>query len=120
MNSADKDFCDGATVRVERSVCLPTLGVRPGARLAQAVRRADGAVLLPAGAELDIDQLRRLMQRGIECVYVLQAETRDAAQIEQDLAAAALRTAHLFRGEGGAARQKLAAVIAGYRRQAVS
>lgn len=120
MSSADKAAAGGATDPLERSVCLPTLGVKPGARLAQAVRRADGAVLLPAGAELDIEQLRRLIQRGIDCVHVLQKETRDAAQIEQDVAAAARRTAHLFRGHGSEAREKLAAVMAEYWRRAAS
>lgn len=120
MKSADKAAGRGMTGQAGRRVCLPILGVKPGARLAQAVRRPDGVVLLPAGAELDLDQLRRLIQRGIECVHVLQQETRDAATIEQDVNAAARRTAHLFRGHGSAAREKLAAVIAEYRRQAAS
>ena len=104
----------------ERTVCVSTLGLRPGAKLAQAVRRADGGLLLPAGAELDTDQLRQLIQRGIECVHVLQEETRDAAQIERDVQAATARVAHLFRGQSGAARDELAAVIADYRRRAAS
>lgn len=120
MNSADKVAGDGAAGPAERGVCLPTLGVKPGARLARAVRRADGAVLLPAGATLDADQLRRLVQRGIECVDVLQQETRDAARIEEDVAAAGRRIAHLFRGHGSVAREKLAAVIADYRRRVAS
>lgn len=104
----------------DRTVRVSTLGLEPGARLACAVRRADGALLLPAGTEVDVDQLRQLIQRGIECVDVLQEETRDAAQIEQDIAAAAARVAHLFRGEGSAAREELATVIADYRRRAAS
>ncbi|MEI8163499.1 MAG: hypothetical protein WCI19_10220 [Betaproteobacteria bacterium] len=104
----------------DRSVCVSTLSLKPGARLAQAVRRADGGLLLAAGTELDIDHLRQLVQRGIECVHVLQQETRDAEQIGRDVAAAAARVAHLFRGESGAARDELAAVVADYRRRAAS
>ena len=104
----------------ERTVCVSTLGLKPGARLAQAVRRADGGMLLPAGTELDIDNLRQLVQRGIECVHVLQQETRDAGQIERDVAAAAERVAHLFRGQSSPARDDLAAAIADYRRRAAS
>ena len=110
----------GVPALAGRTVCIPALGLAPGMRLAQPVRRADGVVLLPAGTELDVDQIRRLIQRGIEFVHVLQKETRDAAQIEQDVAAAAARVAHLFRGNGSAAREKLGTVIAEYRRQSVS
>lgn len=120
MNSAAKAAGDGATGRAGRSVCLPILGVKPGAYLAQAVHRADGAVLLPAATELDADQLRRLIQRGVECVHVMQKETRDAAQIGQDVAAASARVAHLFRGDGSVARKNLGAATADYRRQAAS
>jgi hypothetical protein len=69
-------------------VCIPTLSLAPGMRLAQPVRRADGVVLLPAGSELDADQVRHLIQRGVEFVHVMHKETRDAAQIERDVAAA--------------------------------
>ena len=104
----------------DRTVCISTLGLKPGARLAQAVRRADGGLLLSAGTEVDVDQVRQLIQRGIECVHVLQAETRDAAQIEHDMAAAAERVARLFRGNSSDARNELAAVITDYRRRAAS
>lgn len=104
----------------DRTVCVSTLALKPGARLAQAVRRADGGLLLAAGTELDLDNLRQLLQRGIECVHVLQHETRDAAQIERDVAAAGERVAHLFRGESGDARRELAAAVADYRRRAAS
>lgn len=104
----------------ERTVCVATLGLKPGMRLAQAVRRPDGALLLPAGAEIDIDQLRQLVQRGIEFVHVAQEETRSAAQIEQDVAEAEERVAHLFRGKSGDARRELAATIADYRRRAAA
>ncbi len=104
----------------DRVVCVSTLALSPGARLAQSVRRADGAVLLHAGAEIDIDQLRLLVQRGIDSVYVLQEETRDAEQIERDAVAAMARVAHLFRGEGGTARQALAVAITDYRLQEVA
>ncbi len=104
----------------ERTVCVATLGLRPGARLAQAVRRPDGGLLLPAGTELDADTLRHLVQRGIECVHVLQQETRDPAQVERDVAAAAERVAHLFRGESGESRRELAAVVTDYRKRAAS
>ena len=105
---------------VERTVCISTLSIKPGARLAQAVRRADGVLLLPAGTEVGVDQLRQLVQRGVECVHVLQEETRDAAQIEHDVAAATARVAKLFRGKSGAARDELAAAVTDYRRQAAS
>lgn len=104
----------------ERTVCIATLGLKPGARLAHAVRRGDGALLLSAGTEVDVDQLRQLIQRGIECVDVLQEETRDEAQIERDVTAAAARVGWLFRGNGSAAREELGLVIADYRRRAAS
>jgi hypothetical protein len=107
-------------ILAERAVCISTLGLKPGARLAQAVRRGDGALLLPAGTELDIDQVRQLIQRGIEFVHVLHEETRDAAQIERDIAAAEARVAYLFRGGGSVAHGELAAAIFDYRRQAAS
>lgn len=104
----------------DRTVCVATLGLKPGAKLAQAVRRADGGLLLPAGTEIDVDHLRQLIQRGIECVHVVQEETRDAAQIERDVAAAVERVTHLFRGESSESRKELAAVVADYRRRAAS
>lgn len=104
----------------ERTVCVATLSLKPGTRLATAVRRADGALLLAAGTEIDIDQIRQLVQRNIDCVEVLQEETRDEAQIEREVAAAAARVAYLFRGQGSAARDELAGVIADYRRRAVA
>ncbi|MCF8198787.1 MAG: hypothetical protein K9J42_08480 [Sulfuritalea sp.] len=104
----------------DRVVCVSTLAIGPGARLAQSVRRADGAVLLHAGAEVDVDQLRLLIQRGIDCVHVLQEETRDVEQIKRDVETAAARVAYLFRGDGGTERQALAATIENYRRQAAA
>lgn len=104
----------------DRVVCVSTLALGPGVRLAQSVSRADGAVLLHAGAEIDVDQLRLLVQRGIDSVYVLREETRDPEQIESDVAAAAARVEFLFRGEGSTARQALAATLAGYRRKAAA
>jgi hypothetical protein len=104
----------------DRTVCVSTLGLKPGARLAQAVRRADGGLLLAAGTELDIDNLRQLLQRGIECVHVLQQETRNAEQIAHDVAVAEGRVAHLFRGASGEARDELAAAVTDYRRRAAS
>jgi hypothetical protein len=65
---------------------------------------------------IDVDQLRHLIQRGIECVHVLREETRDPGQIERDVAAAAARAARLFRGGSSAARDELGVVIADYRR----
>lgn len=102
---------------VDRTVCVSTLAVTPPARLARAVRRADGAVLLPEGTDLDVDQLRQLIQRGIEAVYLLQEETRDAAQIERDVAQAEARVVNKFRGQSNAARDELAAAILDYRRR---
>lgn len=104
----------------ERTVCIATLALKPGAKLAQAVRRADGALLLPEGAEIDVDQLRHLVQRGVEFVHVLREETRTAAQIEDDAAAAMERLAYLFRGKTNDSRNELAAVVADYRRREAS
>lgn len=104
----------------ERSICMSTLAAAPGQRLALAVRRADGEVLLPAGTELEVEHLRHLIQRGIDCIHVAQEETRDATQIGSDIAAAAARVAHLFRGPGSVAREELAATVADYRRRAAS
>lgn len=104
----------------ERTVCISTLAIKPGARLAQAVRRPNGALLLAAETELDNDQIRQLVQRGIELVYVLQEETRDAAQIERDVAASVERVAHLFRGQSSDARNELAAAVTDYRRRTAS
>lgn len=109
-----------ARLPVERSVCVPTLGVAPGATLAQPVRRGDQVVLLPAGSVIDADQVRRLIQRGIDFVYILQMETRDPDQVACDIAAATARVAHLFRGESNPTRDCLANVIGSYRRQAAS
>ena len=103
----------------DRTVCVATLGLKPGARLAQAVRRADGGLLLAAGTELDIDNLRQMIQRGIECVHVLQ-ETRSAEQIAHDVAAVEARVARLFRGASSEARDELAAAVTDYRRRAAS
>jgi hypothetical protein len=104
----------------DRRVHVSTLAIKPGARLAEAVRRPDGGLLLAEGTEIDTDNLQQLIKRGVECVEVLQEETRDAAQIERDVAAATARVAHLFRGKSSAARDELAATIADYRRRAAS
>ncbi|MCE9570986.1 MAG: hypothetical protein K8R10_13470 [Rhodocyclales bacterium] len=104
----------------DRTVCVATLGLKPGARLAQAVRRADGGLLLAAGTELDIDNLRQMIQRGIECVHVLQQETRSAEQIAHDVAAVEARVARLFRGASSEARDELAAAVTDYRRRAAA
>ena len=104
----------------DRTVCVSTLSLKPGARLAQAVRRADGGLLLAAGTEIDVDHVQQLIQRGIEVVHVLQEETRDAAQIERDVAAAVERVTRLFRGASSDARNELAATVTDYRRRAAS
>ncbi len=104
----------------DRTVCVSTLSLKPGARLAQAVRRNDGGLLLPAGTEIDVDHVQQLIQRGIEVVHVLQEETRDAAQIERDVAAAVERVARLFRGASSDARNELAVAVTDYRRRAAS
>lgn len=104
----------------ERTVCIATLALKPGAVLAQAVRRADGVLLLPAGSEVDADQLQQLLQRGVEYVHVLQEETRDTARIARDVAAAEARVVQLFRGKTSEARQQLAAAVSDYRRREAS
>jgi hypothetical protein len=105
---------------VDRLACVSILGLKPGAVLARAVLRPDGVVLLPAGQALDIDLLRQLGRRGIECVHVLLEETRDPMQIERDVALSVTRVAFLFRGPGSPARDELASAITSYRRQQVS
>lgn len=82
--------------------------------------RADGVLILPAGSEIDVDQLQRLIQRDIEYVYVLQAETRTAEDIARDIAVEAARVAHLFRGTGSDSRLALGTTITDYRKQAAS
>ncbi|MCF8178776.1 MAG: hypothetical protein K9J74_09735 [Sulfuritalea sp.] len=104
----------------DREVCIATQALAAGARLAKPVSRANGAVLLHAGAVNDADQLRLLIQRGIDSVYVLQEDLRDEEETHRDVGNALGRVAHLFRGEGSAARQALAETIADYRRQSVS
>lgn len=104
----------------DRILCVSVLSLEPGARLAYPARRPDGGVLLPAGAELDADQVRMLVQREIECVHVLQEETRDAAGIEKEVADAAARVAHLFRGKSSEVRDELGRAIADYRRRCAS
>ncbi len=106
--------------RAARDVCIPTLSLSPGTRLAQPVRRADGVVLMSAGSVIDADQLRRLIQRHVEFVHVMQEETRDRAQVERDVASAVARVTHLFRGDGSDARTGLRAAITAYRKQAAS
>ncbi len=82
----------------ERNVCLSILRLQPGMRLARAVMRPDGAVLMPAGAEIDESALKQLPQRGIEFVFVVEADTRDAETIARDVAAAEERVNFIFRG----------------------
>lgn len=99
-----------------KTVCLTPLRVKAGATLARAVQRADGKLLLPAGSELDADQLNHLNQRGIEFVYVEVDDERDEASIARDIATAEAHVNHLFRGETSEAREELKATMLAYRR----
>jgi hypothetical protein len=112
--------CVEDRIVADRTVCVSILALKPGARLAYEVHRPNGGLLLPAGTEINAEHVHSLIQRGIEYVHVLQEETRDAAQIEHDVALAAERVAHLFRGDSGDARNELAAAITAYRRRSAS
>ena len=81
----------------ERIVCLPPHRLAAGMRVARAVLRADGGVLMPEGTTLDDDELGRLVQRGVEFVFVAVPETRDAQTIADEEAATLARLAHIFR-----------------------
>lgn len=105
----------------ERTVCLSILRLQPGMRLARAVMRPDGVVLMPAGAEIDEASLKQLPQRGVEFVFVVEPDDRDAATIERDVAAAEERVNYIFRGSNsdagmGEMRDDLRAALLSYRK----
>jgi hypothetical protein len=101
----------------QKEVCLTPQRIVPGSKLARAAKRADGNLLLTAGTELDRDQLAQLFERGIEFVYVEANDTRDEAAIARDVAAAAERVDHIFRGSGSDSRTELHKTVARYRRK---
>jgi hypothetical protein len=100
-----------------RIVCIAAPRLQPGMRLARNVLRADGAVLLSEGTELDEDELMHLHQRGIEFVYVALPDDRDAATRAADEQALRERIEFIFRPIGGEsdARQDLKAAMLAYR-----
>lgn len=110
----------------ERISCLPVLRLKPGMTLARALLRPDGAVLMPEGTELSESQLGQLQQRGIEVVYIRQADPRSAEEIEQETAESRARLDYIFRSQAGGdseqpgmgdARVDLHAALVAYRCQ---
>lgn len=100
-----------------KAVCLTPERVTPGSRLARAVARADGHVLLAQGTELDREQLAHLWERGVEYVYIEVDDPRDGAARAADLEAADARVAELFRGPGGEARDALRRAVLAHRQR---
>lgn len=100
-----------------KAACLTPERVAPGARLARAVTRADGHILLAPGTELDHERIAQLWERGIEFVYVEVEDRRDDAARAADLSAAEGRVAELFRGPAGEAREALRHAVLAHRRQ---
>ncbi|MFC5303141.1 hypothetical protein [Azospira restricta] len=98
-----------------RLVCLPPGQLAPGMQVAAPIVSAQGSVLLATGAVLDEEAPENLRRRGIEFVTVSVADARDAATIAREQAAAAARIDHIFRGDGGAARDALRQAIHAYR-----
>ena len=66
-------------------------------RLGRALKRSDGAVLFPEGAQIDDTALKQMSQRGVDFAFVAMPETRDAQAIARDLAASETRVGHIFR-----------------------
>lgn len=102
-----------------RTVCLPPGSVPAGATLASDVVNAHGKTLLTAGTELDGQNLEGLIRRGIEAVYVNEADTRDLTTIGRQLAEAQQRVDYIFRGDSDHARAELRAVIQNFRRESL-
>jgi hypothetical protein len=100
-----------------RTVCLPPGELLPGMVVATQVSGAQGSVLLAAGSVLDAPALDKLRRRGIEALTVSIPDTRDEATIAGELAAAAARVDHIFRGPGSAARTALRDAVHAYRRK---
>lgn len=100
---------------VPRIVCLPIARLQSGMRVARAVLRPDGAVLLSSGTEIDEDELAHLHQRGVDTVFVEIPDPRDA---QERVAAAAVieqRVARIFRGASSEARDDLKAAVRAFR-----
>jgi hypothetical protein len=100
-----------------RVVCLAAQRLQPGMRLAKSVLRADGVVLLKAGAELDETELSHMHQRGVEFAYVEVPETRDAVAVEAEVKAMQDRLEYIFRPttEDTDARHELKLAVMAYR-----
>lgn len=102
-----------------RTVWMPPGRVAPGTTLAAAVTDREGKTLLAAGVSLEAATLERLTRRGIEAIAVLQADPRDEAELAAERSAAELRLAHIFRGDGSAARRELHAATLAWRLEAL-
>ena len=88
----------------------------PGMRLGEAVRDANGAVLLAAGGELTEHLLEALRRRGILQVVVAEEETLSEAEREARREAVRARLSRLFRGAGqGEADRQLFDAVLDYR-----
>lgn len=98
-----------------RIVCLPPGLLQPGMTIAAAVLSPQGAVLLAAGVELDREHIDGLRRRALEAVCVSLPDTRDAATIATEQAAATARVDYIFRGDGSASRQALQAAVRTFR-----
>jgi hypothetical protein len=83
--------------------------------LAAPVTDREGKTLLAAGICLDPATIERITRRGIEAVAVDQADPRDEPELAAERAATEQRLAHIFRGDGSAARHQLHAATLAWR-----
>ena len=90
----------------QRISCLCTQRLKPGMHLAQALHRADGAILMPEGTEITETVLAQLQQRGIEYVVASLDDNRDEATITKELELALDEREELL-VEGGLAKPRV-------------
>lgn len=100
-----------------RAVCLTPGRAESGMTLAEGVENHEGHTLLVAGTVLDSEMLEHLIHRGVETLHVLVPDLRDEATIALELRAAEERIAHIFRGEGGLAREALRCSVLHFRQE---
>lgn len=105
-----------------RRIFLPVLEARAGLHLAAEVRNpVGGAVLLPAGTELTDESLAGLRRRGIDVIAADVPDSRSEAEIDQEIARAEARIAHLFhRHQDNPGLQELMQLVLEYRRKSLS
>ena len=102
-----------------RNACLAPGLITPGMVLANPVNGRDGMQLLASGTKLDADMIERLIQRGIESVWVHVPDERDEETIALEQHNARIRVDTIFRGNGNAARETLHQAILDYRRESL-